>query len=62
MKELLEKYIGRECVITGASGSINGTILSVNDGCVELEIKKKKFRQVLVLNINYIYKVVFNDK
>ncbi len=56
MKELLEKYIGRECIINGSSGSIKGVILIVNDGAVEIKLHKKLDR-VNVMNINHIYSV-----
>ncbi len=62
MKEVLEKYIGRECTITGASGSMSGVILSVTDSAVELEIKKKNYRRIDIFNINHIYKFVILDK
>ncbi len=56
MKELLEKYIGRNCIVTGSSGSVKGEILAVNDGSLELKLHKKVDR-VDIINIDHIYKV-----
>ncbi len=62
MKELLEKYIGRKCVVTGASGSIIGTITSLTENSLELNLEKKN-KLNAIFNINHIYNVtILNDK
>ncbi len=56
MRELLEKYIGRNCIVTGSAGSKKGEILSVNDGSLELKLHKK-VNMIDVINIDHIYNV-----
>ena len=55
MHELLEKYIGRECIVYTLSGNqITGTVTALKDGWLNIA---DKLGNEEVLNLDYIVRV-----
>ena len=54
MHELLEKYIGQECVVYTLNNQITGTVTALQDGWLSLS---DKLGNTEVLNLDYIIRV-----
>lgn len=55
MPNVIEKFIGKDCLINiGSGGTADGTVKSVTDGWVEIEGKNGDMQAV---NIDYISRI-----
>ncbi|MCZ0702971.1 hypothetical protein J2T56_001134 [Natronobacillus azotifigens] len=59
--EILKKHIGRSCSVSTLDHFAMGTILSVNETWLEVEVVKKKSKQIELINLEYVEKISIGE-
>lgn len=59
--EILKKHIGRFCSVSTLDHFETGTILSVNETWLEVEVVNKKSKRIELINLEYVEKISIEE-